>query len=330
MNKIAHFYVNYDNVAVLGGYLEVIKQALTKQGFECDEIKDVKGRDKNDLYVFPMGNDAFKFYNMGYKNFILWQQGATADESYMGHKSRLRYNLLNYADCFAMKKAKMILFCSEYMKKHYEALAHRSFDEKSYVMPCFNEELSANVIDEKDYGKRNFAYVGSLSPWQCFDETARLYKAIEAIYPDAFFKVLTFSVNEAKEKIAALGIKNYEVKCVDKDDVQNELKDTVYGFILRKNSIVNRVATPTKLSSYMSVGVIPIFSGVLDDFKRVSKDMKYTISVDGFDIDEKLTKKINSQIDKNELKTEYEHLFAAYYGTQNHIGKISEIMKGIF
>lgn len=330
MNKSAHFYVNYNNIVVLNGYLDVIKQSLIRCGFTCDEIVSLDGMNKKDLYIFPMGRDAFKFYHQGYKNFILWQQGATADESYMRHKSKLRYNILNYMDCFAMKKAKMIFFVSQYMKEYYENLSGINFSEKTYIMPCFNETLDEDFIEKKDYLKKNFAYVGSLDLWQCFDETAKLYKEIENRYPDAYFKVLTFSVEKAIEKIKALGIKNYEVKCVKKENVKNELKDIVYGFIIRKDSIVNRVATPTKLSSYMSAGVIPIFSSVLDDFKKASGNMKYAISLEDWKDTSELMKTINLPIDKDELKKEYEYLFNTYYGTQNHVNRISEMMKGIF
>ena len=329
MKKIAHFYVNYANAVVLNGYLDIIKQGLIKCGFACDEVKNVTGLSKKDLYVFPMGIDAFKFYHKGYRNFILWQQGATADESYMRNKSKLRYNLLNYIDLFAMKKAKIIFFCSEYMRTHYEHLAHRSYINKSYTMPCFNETLSTHIIEEKDYTKKNFAYVGSLDLWQCFDETIALYKEIENFYPNAHIKVLTFSVNEAIKKIKERGIRNYEVKCVKKENVQNELKDTVYGFVIRKDSIVNRVATPTKLSSYMSVGVIPIFSNVLEDFKKVSNNMKYAISVGNIHYVSDVLAKIDLPIEKKELIKEYSQLFSSYYGIHNHVNHISRLMKEI-
>lgn len=328
MEKRAHFYVNYNNMVVLSGYLEIIKNALIENDYKCDEIIEMNGMDKQDLYVFPMGIDAFKFYLKGYKNYILWQQGATADESYMRNHSKIRCSVLNFIDCFAMKKAKMILFCSEYMRRHYEKLSKCNFEKKSYQMPCYNEELNKEVINDKDYRKLIFAYVGSLDLWQCFDDIAVLYKKIESMYPNAFFKVLTFSIEEAKQKLESLNINNYEVKCVAKEQVQAELKDVVYGFIVRKDSIVNRVATPTKFSSYLSVGIIPIFSDVLNDFYNVSKKMKYAISLhndeNNFDL---MIKKIQSSINKEELLSEYEKLFKTYYGTKQHVSNISYKIK---
>lgn len=329
MDKKAHFYIKYNNIVVLKYYLDTIKIALEKMGFMCDYVEDVSGLNKKDLFIFPMGIDAYKFYHKGFKNYILWQQGATADESFMRNHSKLRYTILNYIDCFAMKKAKCIFFCSEYMRKHYEELAHVELRNKSYLMPCYNEQLSPEIIKSKNYQKKSFAYVGSLDLWQCFDETLKFYKKIEERFPDAELKVLTFSVEEAEIKIRNAGIQNYKVKCVKKEEVKKELSDVVYGFILRKDSIVNRVATPTKLSSYMSVGVIPIFSVVLDDFNRVSAKMKYTIPVNERVNWETFFEKINDGIDREQLLDEYLELFKSYYGTEKHINNIFTLFRGL-
>ena len=88
--------MNYPNVVVLNVYLDVIKEALARLNFQCEYIKDFEGVSKQDLIVFPMGKDAFKYYFKGYRNFILWQQGATGAESYMRHSSKIRSGILNY------------------------------------------------------------------------------------------------------------------------------------------------------------------------------------------------------------------------------------------
>ena len=327
MCKKAYIYVNYKNIVVLKNYLDIVKQALEKNNYECEYVKKINGLDKKVLYVFPMGIDAFKFYFKGYRNFIIWMQGATADESFLRNHSMIRYKLLNFIDCFALKKAKFILFCSNYMKMHYERLSKTSFENKSYIMPCYNESINLGIIYNKDYNKKIFTYVGSLDLWQCFDETVRLYKKIETIYPDAQLKVLTFSVDEAIKKLKENHVKNYTVKCVKKEEVQKELQDVVYGFLIRDDSIVNRVATPTKLSSYMSVGIIPIFSTVLDDFYNQSKKMKYTVPIRDVNNINGIKSELDKNIVKKELLNEYIELFETYYGTKRHISKISECIQ---
>ena len=324
--KQAYIYINYSNIVVLQSYLEVIQKALIENGYKCEFTKSLETIDKSSLIVHPMAIDALKYYLKGYKNFILWQQGATADESYLRHHSKVRYWLLNRIDTFAMKKAKFILFVSNYMKLHYEKLADCSFEEKSYTMPCFNEKFDENIYKRKDFSKKTFTYAGSLDLWQCFDQTVDLYKEIEAKVSNAMFKVLTFQVDEAKRILEEKGVKNYIVKCVPKDDVKKELVEMTYGFILREDSMVNRVATPTKFSSYLAAGVIPIFSECLRDFASVSSNMKYILKIGKhYSVDE-VVAFVNLDVDMEELKSEYKSLFDSYYSVAMHISNL----KGLF
>lgn len=321
-NKV-YIYINYNNIVVLQSYLDVVKDALVSMGYVCEYTKDLTGVDKKALIVHPMGIDAFKFYLKGYRNFILWQQGATADESFMRNHSRLRYWLLNKIDLFAMKKARAILYVSDYMRKHYERLGRCSFSDKTYLMPCFNEEFDGTVYQRKDYSKKVFTYVGSLDLWQCFEKTVDIYKSIEEKLPDSFFKVLTFDAEKGERILKEKGVKHYEVKRVPKEDVKNELLSANYGFIIREDCIVNRVATPTKFSSYLSSGVIPIFSKCLTDFTQVSSGMKYAMPLED-DVDvTSLIGFVNQEVIKDEITAEYERLFSEYYSPEEHTKQLS-------
>lgn len=327
--KQAYFYINYNNIVVLKTYLEIIKDALIKLGYDCFYVKSLEGVDKKSLIIHVMGIDAVKFYLKGYRNFILWQQGATADESYMRNQSKFRYWLLNKLDIFAMKKAKFILFVSEYMRNHYQELSRTSFVNKSYIMPCFNESLNPNVFRLKDYSKKIFCYVGSLDLWQCFRETAELYKKIEEKVANTKFKVLTFNVSDGERIIKEIGIQNYEIKSVPKEQVKDELLEASYGFIIRDDNIVNRVATPTKFSSYMAAGVIPIFSSCLDDFNSVSKTMKYALGLnqDYHFID--ILRFIERPVNIDEIIKEYSNIFNSYYSFKLHSQKIKRKLSEI-
>lgn len=317
--KQSYIYINYPNIVVLQSYLEVVKKTLESCGYKCEFVKSLDDIDKKSLIVHPMGIDAFKYYLKGYKNFILWQQGATADESYMRNHSKLRYWILNKIDTFAMKKARFILYVSDYMREHYEQLAGCSFKEKSYIMPCFNEVYDEAVYQYKDYEKKVFTYVGSLDLWQCFEQTATLYKQIEERIPNTTFKVLTFNVDEAKRILAEKGVKNYSVACVPKEQVKKELLEATYGFILREDNMVNRVATPTKFSSYLASGVIPIFSDCLRDFSAISSNMNYALKLErDYSIDDMIAF-ISKSIDNCEIKKEYRSMFDNYYSVDKHI-----------
>lgn len=329
MKKKAYIYVNYNNIVVLQSYLNVVKDALTNIGYECKFVKSLEGVKKTCLIVHPMGVDALKFYLKGFHNFILWQQGATANESYMRNHSKFRYLALNFIDVFAMKKARAIIYVSEYMKKHYERLGHCSFEKKSYLMPCFNEVYDDSIYKNKDYSKKTFTYVGSLDLWQCFEQTVELYKQIEDRVPNTIFKVLTFNVNEGKRILAKKGIKNYIIKCVPKEDVKKELLDTTFGFIIREDNIVNRVATPTKLSSYLSAGVIPIFSVCLNDFTLATGKMKYVKALpQDYCVDE-IIDFINMPLSTKEIADEYKCLFYNYYSTEKHTMNLTTLFNSL-
>ena len=320
--KSAYVYYNRSNAAVTNTYLDIIQNALSLIGYVCKKIDSPKGVPKDSLIICAVGVDAFVCYLKGYRNIVLWQQGANGEESYMRHHSKLRRAVLNFMDCFAMKKAKLILFVSSYMQRYYEKKARTSFRDKAYVMPCFNEVLDTSLLDQKDYTKKVFTYVGSLDLWQCFPETAAVYAQVEKRIPNTFFKVLTFQTQKAEEILRQYGVKNYSVACVSKEQVRSELADATYGFILRHDIDVNRVATPTKISSYLSAGVLPVYSACLDDFHRQAQGKAFAYALDPEGNIEDFLQYVNNGVDKDTVQQEIRDLFHTYYSAQYHQANI--------
>ena len=327
MNKPAYIYTNYDNWVVLNVYLSVIKEGLEQAGYKCAYIKSLEYVKKDDLIVFSTAKDVFLNWFKGYHNIILWQQGIAGEESYMRNHSVTRKAVLNFIDCFAMKKAKIIFFVSDYMKQYYEKMAHADFSGKCYIMPCFNERLDEDMISKKDYSKKTFTYVGSLSVWQCFEETVELYSKIENSMENTSFKVLTFNVDEAVKILKEKNVKNYTVKCVPQERVREELADVSFGFILRKDVEVNRVATPTKISSYLAAGVLPIYSACLRDFHRQALGKSFACSVDCCNDIKRVSDFVNNNADKTLIDSEIHTLFQSYYSEEYHSKKISALCR---
>lgn len=329
--KKAFFYLNYDNVVVLKDYLDVLFVALENNGYTCKYVKDLKGIDKKSLIVFPMGNDAFSYYIKGFHNIVFWQQGATADESYLRHKSKLRKIILNFMDCFVIKRAKLNIFVSLELQNYYEVLMKKKIDTYSFIMPCFNDWYDKSIVNilDKDYNRHSFAYVGSLTDWQCFDETMDLYKQIEDSIDDAYLKVLTFQKEEATRIIKAKGIKNYIVKTVDKEEVKNELKDVNYGFVIRKDILVNRVATPTKFSSYLAAGVLPIYSDCLKDFSRCCGSYGVSLSLNSNSTVEDICSFIRQNKNNSIIESNVIRIFNTYYSSENYAKELGSFIKKI-
>lgn len=324
--KKAFLYINYNNIVVIKTYLDIVKTALENKGFECKYVEAINSISKESLIVFPMGVDAFKYYLRGYKNIILWQQGATAEESFLRNHSALRFRLLNIIDCYVMKKAKLVLYVSSNLRKYYESKAKCSFMDKSYVMPCFNETIDLDAIEQKDYSKKTFAYVGSLDLWQCFEETVDLYLKIEKKYPTSLLKVLSFQYKEAESILKEKGVSNYIVKSVPKEQVKEELKDVSYGFIIRDDIMVNRVATPTKFSSYLSAGVIPIYSECLEDFTENTRGFSVSFCMGNLSEVDSLMEFIKSRKDREKIEENLKIIFGSYYGVNKHIGNLEKLI----
>ncbi|MFH4294131.1 hypothetical protein WAJ58_23570, partial [Acinetobacter baumannii] len=57
------------------------------------------------------------------------------------------------------------------------------------------------------------------------------------------------------------------IKYVSLENLDTELLKYKYGFLIRENHIVNNVATPTKMNSYLANGIIPIYLSFIDHFK---------------------------------------------------------------
>ena len=262
--KRAYLYINYPNITVLKTYMDVIKDSLERNNFSCEYVDSLSGLCKKSLIVFPMAIDAFKYYLKGFKNFILWQQGATSEESFMRHHNFIRKEIINWIDRFMMKRARFVFYVSRQLLSYYDR--KHVFEKKSYIMPCFNETHLHFPLTQKDYSVPSFAYVGSLDVWQCFEQTISMFSRIQTFIPNASIKVLTWDCDKANETLNNHHVKNFVVKRVSKDEVKSELIDVNYGFIIRENNIVNNVATPTKFSSYLSCGVLPIYSDYIQDF----------------------------------------------------------------
>lgn len=324
-----YIYFKYNNKVVLQTYLDIIKKAFEHLGYTCLYVEELKEIDKDSILVFPMAKDACKYYLQGYRNIIIWMQGATGEESFLRHHSKLRRFLLNCVDCWSIKKTKLVFFVSDNLKKYYEDKCRCLLDKKSYIMPCFNETNLMTSLLNKNYNIPSFAYVGSISVWQKFDYICELFKSIQLTIPEACFKVLTFNVEEARSIAESKGINNIIVKSVSKDEVVGELADVSYGFIVREDIIVNQVATPTKFSSYLAAGVIPIFSECLNDFKNKTDGLNCRLCI-GSNRDDSV-KKIVDFVKKPkinmDIKKDIETIFNSYYNEDKYVHEISALIE---
>ena len=126
----------------------------------------------------------------------------------------------------------------------------------------------------------NFVYLGSITSWQKFDETIKLYKTIENQLENVKLTIITRQKKEAERIITNYKINNVNIKSLTHKEVLQDLKNYDFGFLLRDDIIVNNVASPIKFLEYISNGVIPIMTNGIGDYSGVVRNYKVGVVLD--------------------------------------------------
>jgi hypothetical protein len=327
-------YNPYANTDVTAQYVSVIESALNRIDIKTREVSKLTkvARGNSDGVVVVACHDVVRAQKEKYQHKILWIQGIAPEESYMRHSSKIRYWVLSSREKQYIKKADFIFFCSDAMKEHYERKYKLNFDH-FYIMPCFNNEISEMSFKaEGKYNNNTFVYAGGLDPWQCFEPTVKMYKRIEDAVGNAYFRVLVKNHEQAKAILEKYNVKNYSIGFVPQNEIGKEMETAKFGFCLRDNSTVNNVATPTKLSTYIGHGVLPIYTKHILDFAEKAKNNEYCFCVDilsGNGV-EKIIKACKENFDSKHIFDSYSKNFGEYYSKQYHVKRISEKLKEYF
>jgi hypothetical protein len=251
----------------------------------------------------------------------------------------LKY-FLDFIEKRALRHCFLNIFVSNSMRLHYKE-KYKFKKENVFIIPCFNTSIKEGDFSDKGkYKNLTFAYVGGLDKWQCFEDIAKLYKEVEKLDDEALFYVFTPEVEEAMKILDILEVKNYLVKYVSSDDLENELRSIKFGFLIREESPVNFVATPTKMGNYIASGLIPIFSDTIGDFKEVFKSLKFNVISENISpkdiIKEEMIRKNTAKkiiefhkrnIEVDLIYNEFLGIFDTYYDRNGYVARLKELYK---
>lgn len=314
-------------------YYDIVKAALIRVSDDVEDVyegEQFRAR-REDLVVVGSCLSFLRMWLRGYRNIITWFQGVLPEESYMRNHNLIRRNVLEIIEKFALRKSRVAIFVSNAMKNYYENYYKITFDN-FYIMPCFNTYFAMqNSGDNSRYENPVFTYVGGLNAWQCINETIMLYREIEKVFKcKSSMLILTRQRNEAEEIVKKIGIKNYTIKTVHYKNISEELRNVAFGFNLRRDNVVNRVATPTKLANYVANGVIPIVSSCVEDFVTISKNNPYVIAVENMEnltcVAEKVRELLASGVTYEKVFCASKEYFTEYYNSEHHVKRIAELI----
>lgn len=203
----------------------------------------------------------------------LWMQGDTPAESYMAHHSKLRRYLLQRVVAYSFRKVAGIVYVSDAMKEYYETHYKRT-SKNSIVVPCLSE--FAEIVVKTERIPNSFVYIGGMSIWQCFDEILQLYKQIRT--DETVFHIITLDTTKARQKVIDVigdntNIEIYSIK--EREKIPMVLSQFQYGFLIRRNDVVNLVSSPIKFLEYISCGVNVIMTDAVPSYSKIVK--KYGI-----------------------------------------------------
>ncbi len=181
---------------------------------------------------------------------------------------------------YALKRSQKVIAVSDNLVHNLEK--YHPFQGASYILPCcFNEQLFP-VVDDKTRAdlKRSLqledkivlCYLGGTHSWQCIEETLDLFIRLKQL-DDRYFLCL-YTNGDLSPYTAALDkIKGaYLCQSLPYDKVSLYLSIIDVGFVLRRNSLVNINASPTKTAEYLASGAMVVASQYAGDAPQQIKE----------------------------------------------------------
>lgn len=327
------YYFKEDSRNVTEFYYNIILDAINKKGLECVAIEkctiiSALSIKKEDYVLVTTLRSFLILYLVGLRHFIFWYQGITPEEVYLMKKSRFWYYVYSYLEKLSLKTVEYKIGVSKYMFEHYKHKYKIRFSNDSFfIMPCFNSNINKNsFMTPQKYYKNIFCYAGGTQVWQGLDKILQIYSIIEKQREDVYLKIFSKDVETAKKMVAQADLKHYSIQCVPQSEMDRALSDCKFGFIIREDNIINNVATPTKMGTYLANGVIPIFSSSIYSFRDLSHSYEYLCCVDETNVIEKILSVIKKEIDCLSVYDEYQRIFSDYYNREAYSEKLSAFL----
>jgi len=310
-------------------YIEIVKEALFEAGYDffiAHKLSSIRDAD----VIMTITERYFLQAKLRYPNrkTIYWSQGVDGEEAKWAGRSFVATKFRFFAEGCAVNHADLLLLVSDamlnYHKQRYGYSGHNVI-----IMPCFNK-IIPEAFNTEQYTRPSFVYAGNASVWQATDLMLDVYACIEQLIPDSSLTILSGNKDIFLKKIQERKIKNYDIKYVSLDDIDSELHKYKYGMILREPHIVNKVATPTKMSTYLASYLIPVFTDAVDDFKKNINLGDFKLCADSPLTKENIVKMIcdfeETNHDFEQYKAIVEKIFESHYNRENYKRQIYQLL----
>lgn len=264
---------------------------------------------------------------------VHWFQGIEAVERRFIHKGWRgwgRWVLWSLMERVLLRHARVKLFVSQQMRDFLGDTTRPG--QASLVMPCYNVSLGDIASSDPDrYRRISMVYAGSMYPWQCVRQSLKAYQAVREIKPDAEMTIFTREVDFARNICGEMGLKDVNVEAVSPTELLKRLGDFNFGFILRDGIAINEVSTPTKFSSYLGAGVIPIMTKATPALAAMTSGMPFQITVpspvDSDAIAKRVLEICRSSPTPKDVAENFRAIFDKYFDDALYQRRIADLIK---
>lgn len=210
------------------------------------------------------------------------------EELMMGSPERSRHFAEVERQIF--ERARYLAVVTRAMRDHYRGKYPASIGIDFIHLPVydfsvFNRSragLPEMLARRRRVAKDRAIYAGGAQIWQCVDLMFDCMVRGSAMHD---YEIYSHDVAEFTERLKRQSLPESIFKgYVDKKQLALIYQDSAFGFVLREECVVNRVASPTKICDYCSSGVIPIVKfAEIGDFKDLGYVyVDYQDYLDGF------------------------------------------------
>ncbi|HVM70565.1 MAG TPA: glycosyltransferase [Anaerolineales bacterium] len=203
---------------------------------------------------------------------------------------------------FAVKRAKYIITVSETMRRHLEEKYRSAIRGKFILLPIFQKCSEKDPDQTYHSHKPVIVYAGGLQKWQQVPKMVDVIRKTADTYQYKFYcpRPEEFLAMLPEEFVRSSGI---VVESKTTSELYEIYSTCDYGLILREENILNRVASPTKLIEYISMGIVPIV-----DYEDIG-DFK-SLGMQFVRLNDLLEKHLPDEKTRQQMANENYHVFA--------------------
>lgn len=253
---------------------KIIPAPLSRIYSVRSEIKKIVGTGTQ-VAVVSIGFTAPYFLPQGIKAKHIWCINGIPEESLLHTNSWLKRLQVKWKwkTLVFQYKPDLILTVSKRMNTYVSGFFSGI---KSFAIPlCVDLDRFRKGKNESKY----YTYSGSGAPWQNLGFLSLVWAELHRLDPAIKFRIIS---RDPRTRVLADGLPKESIEFVgtsDLDELANFLSESKVGFLLREDSLVNRVSFPTKLSEYLASGSWVVVSDLDWDISEIISDFNVGVLV---------------------------------------------------